>query len=66
MMVLNDGQVLNDGTSQHQFTTVEDMYGKQYFEVIDAVKGGLERRFRQQNFIFAQTVEKLLLNSANG
>ncbi len=57
---------LNDGTSQHQFTTVEDVYRKEYFEVIDAVKGELERRFRQQNFLFAQTVEKLLLDSANG
>ncbi len=42
------------------------MYRKEYFEVIDAVKGELERRFRQQNFLFAQTVEKLLLDSANG
>ncbi len=57
---------LSDGTSQHQFTTVEDMHRKEYFEGIDAVKGELERRFRQQNFLFAQTVEKLLLDSANG
>ena len=42
------------------------MHRKEYFEVVDGVKGELERRFRQQNFIFAQTVEKLLLDSANG
>ncbi len=56
---------LSDGTSQHQFTTVEDVYKKNILKLLMLLRGK-ERRFRQQNFLFTQTFEKLLLDSANG
>ena len=40
-----------DGASEHHCDAVEEMYRKEYFEVIDNVKGKLEKRFRQQNFL---------------
>ena len=41
---------IDDGIAQHVFTSVEDHYRKEYFEVIDAVHGELQRRFLQKNF----------------
>ena len=57
---------IDDGIAQHIFTSVEDHYRKEYFEVIDAVHGDLQRRFLQKNFLFVRNLEQLLLNSANG
>ena len=48
------------------FTSVEEYYRKDYFQAIDEVKGDLEKRFRQKNFLFVQSIENLLLDSANG
>ncbi len=57
---------IDDGASQHVYITVEDYYRKEYFEVIDAIKGSLEDRFLQENFLFVRKIETLLIDSANG
>ena len=49
----------------HVFSSVEEYYHKHHFEAIDIVKGDLERRFMQNNFLIVQNMEKALLNSAN-
>ena len=57
---------MNDGVANHAFQSVEDLYRREYFEAIDSVKGDLEKRFTQQNFLFVRSVEALLIDSANG
>ena len=57
---------LNDGAAGHAFQSVDDLYRKEYFDVIDNVKGDLERRFTQRNFLFVRNIESLLIDSANG
>lgn len=49
----------------HVFASVKEYYRREYFEAIDIIKGELEQRFEQENFLFARQVEKLLLKSAN-
>lgn len=56
----------DDGAAPHHFSTVDDLYRKEYFEVIDCVKGELQRRFCQDSFLFVRNIECLLLSSANG
>ena len=56
---------VDDGASPHVFPSVEEYYRREYFEAIDIIKGELERRFAQENFLFARQTEELLLNSAN-
>ena len=57
---------INDGEPQNRFKSVEDMFRKEYFDVIDSTVGGLERRFMQPNFLLVRNIEALLLDSANG
>ena len=57
---------INDGASSHNFMAVEDLYRKEYFQAIDCVKGELERRFHQDNFLLVRNIEAILLKSANG
>lgn len=57
---------LDDGAPQHVFATAEDLFRKEYFEAIDCVKGELERRFHQDNFLFVRSIETMLISSANG
>ena len=57
---------IDDGSPQHFFPTVEDMYRKEYFEALDCVKGELKRRFQQDNFLFVRAIERILISSANG
>ena len=45
---------------------MEDPYKREYFEAINKVKGDLEKRFTQQNFLFVRSVEALLIDSASG
>lgn len=56
---------VDDGASPHVFPSVEEYYRREYFEAIDIIKGELERRFAQENFLFARQTEELLLSSAN-
>ena len=59
-------RLLDDGISEDHFDAVKDMYRKEYYEVIDNVKGEPEKHARQQNFLFIQSIKNLLLDSANG
>ena len=59
--LVDDGALLH----VHVFPSVEEYYKREYFEEIDIIKGALERRFAQENFLFARQTEELLLNSAN-
>ena len=56
---------LNDGAAEHRFQSVEDIYRKDYYQVIDSVAGELESRFMQESFVFVRSIETLLLDSAN-
>lgn len=58
---------VDDGLARsHVFSSVEDYYRKQYYEAIDLVKGDLERRFTQKNFLIVKQIEKMLINASNG
>ena len=57
---------LNDSATGRALQSVDGLYRKKYFEVIDNVKGDLEWSFTQQNFLSARNIESLLNDSANG
>ena len=57
---------INDGEPQHRFKSVEEMYRKEYFDIIDSTIGGLERRFKQPHFDIVRNIEVVLIDSANG
>ena len=54
------------GAPQHRFKSVEDIYRKEYFDVIDSTIGSLERRFMQPHFNIVRNIEAVLMDSANG
>ena len=56
---------VHDGEPQHRFKSVEDIYRKEYFEIIDSTIGGLERRFMQPHFDIVRNIESVLIDSAN-
>ena len=58
--------MLTNGGDEHSFNSVHELYRKEYFEVIDSLVGDLKNRFKQNNFIFVQKLETLLIDSANG
>ena len=57
---------IDDGAEAHQFTTVEEYFRMQYFEVLDLLSGELNRRFQQPSFKFLEEMECLLIQSCNG
>ena len=57
---------LNKGAAGHVFQSVDDLYRKEYFDIIDNVKGEVERRITQRNSLFVRNIESLLIDSANG
>lgn len=46
--------------------SAEDMYRKEYFDIIDSTIGGLEKRFLQPSFDHVRNIEAVLMGSANG
>ena len=52
-------QRIDTGSSQHEFTSVDEFYRK------DNVTGLLENRFQQEGFLLMRNMERLLLDSAN-
>ena len=56
---------VNNGEPRHRFKSVEDIYRKEYFEIIDGTIGGLERRFMQPHFDIVRNIESVLIDSAN-
>ena len=57
---------IDDGSKEHQFTSVDDYYRKQYYKVIDLMKGELDRRFQHPAFEIMREIENLLVKSCNG
>lgn len=57
---------IDDGAPSHTFSSPEDYYRKQYFEVLDMLSGELARRFDQPTFSLLQEMERLLVDSCNG
>ncbi len=57
---------IDDGCSPHVFVTPKDLYRHIYFEVLENYHGEIERRFDHSDLLLASSLEKLLLNAANG
>ena len=57
---------LNDGGDGHYFSSVHELYRKEYFKVINSLVGDIKKFFKMKNFIFVQKLDTLLLHSANG
>ena len=57
---------LDDGCEPHCYQTPKERYRHIYFEVLELVKGEVERRFKQADFDIIQKLESLLLDVANG
>ena len=58
---------IDDGTApEHEYSSVEEFYRREYFQAIDSIKGELENHFMQESFLFVRKIETLLIDSANG
>ena len=57
---------LNNGGDGHSFSSVHELYRKEYFKAIDNLVGDLKKQLKQKNFVFVQKLVALLLDSANG
>ena len=57
---------IDDGTPGHIFSSPEDHYRKQYYEVMDILTEEMARRFDQAAFSLLQEMERLLIDSCNG
>ena len=55
---------LDDGAQPHRFTTVQDYYRAQYYEVLDLI-GEISRRFDQDSLALPIAAEGLLTMAAN-
>ena len=56
----------DDGSVNHHFSTPEDYYRKQYFEVLDLLAAEIERRFDQNSLKIINEMEQVLLHPCNG
>ena len=57
---------IDDGAPSHTFSSPEDYYRKQYYEVMDTLTEEMARRFDQATFLLLQEMERLLIDSCNG
>ena len=57
---------INDGAPNHHFSTPEEHFRKQYYEVHDLITHELERRYEQESFQILQEIEDLLIKSCRG
>lgn len=58
---------IDDGAApEHQYSSVEELYQREYFQAIDSIKVELEDRFMQESFLLVRKIESLLIDSANG
>lgn len=55
-----------DDEGHHHFTSVEDYYRRQYYELLDLLLSELDRRFQQPSFQVMKSMEDLLIKSCNG
>ena len=56
---------VDSGSSQHEFTSIDEFYRKEYYLALDNVIGLVENRFQQEGFLLMRKIERLLLDSAN-
>ena len=56
----------DQGAENHHFTTPDEYFRQQYFEVLDTMIGELTKRFSQASFCFLQEAEKAIIDSCNG
>ena len=56
----------DQGAENHHFTTPDEYFRQQYFEVLDTMIGELAKRFSQASFSFLQEAEKAIIDSCNG
>lgn len=57
---------IDDGAPNHHFSTPEEHFRKQYYEVHDLLMNELERRYEQESFQILRDTEDLLIKSCNG
>ena len=57
---------IDDGAPNHHFSTPEEHYCKQYYEVHDLITNELERRYEQESFQILQEIEDLVIKSCSG
>ena len=53
------------GSAPHMFTTAEEYYCTQYFEVLDLLAAEIARRFNQSSLALPLAVEELLIGYVN-
>lgn len=54
------------GGASHTFSTPNEYFRKQYFEVHDLLIAELDRRFQHNAFVVLKDIENLLLDASNG
>ena len=52
--------------TNHVWKSPEEYFRAQYFEIIDRMINGLDERFSQETFKFLMSIEKLIVDAANG
>ena len=57
---------INDGSENHEYSSLREFFRHQYYEVLDLLKEELKRRFDQPTFAILKEVEMLLIDSCNG
>ena len=57
---------IDDGAPNHHFSTPEEHFRKQYYEVHDLITHELERRYEHESFQILQEIEDLLIKSCSG
>lgn len=55
-----------DGASSHTYSSPEEYYRQQYYQVLDLLTQEMDRRFDQPTFLLLQEMERLLVDSSNG
>ena len=56
----------DEGEHPHHFAIPEDRYRQVYFEVLENCCGEIDNRFAQSDLTLISSLEKLLLDAANG
>ena len=57
---------IDDGAPSHKYSSPEEYYRQQYYEVLDILNEEMARQFDQATFILLQEMEQLLVDSCNG
>lgn len=56
---------MDSGSSQHEYTSIDEFYRKEYYLALNNVIGLVENRFQQEGFLLMRKIERLLVDSAN-